>query len=92
MEVNQLLTDIEYDILNAIYFVEPFENILAECNAAPNVVADVLKQLIHKKYVVAMRFDEEKQEYSRSFIYDSDNMNAYAYLATKEGLLAHNSR
>ena len=51
------LTDIEYDILNAIYFVEPFENILAECNAAPNVVADVLKQLIAKKYVVAMRFD-----------------------------------
>ena len=85
------LTDIEYDILNAIYFVEPFEHILAECTAPPNIVADVLKQLIHKKYVVAMRFDEDKQEYSRSFIYDSDNMNAYAYLATKEGLMAHNS-
>jgi hypothetical protein len=85
------LTDIEYDILNAIYFVEPFDNILAECKAAPNVVADVLKQLIHKKYVVAMRFDEQQQEFVRSFIYDSDNMNAYAYLATKEGLFAHNS-
>ena len=82
------LTDIEYDILNAIYFVEPFENILAECNAAPNV----LKQLIAKKYVVAMRFDEEQQEYLRSFIYDTDNMHAYAYLATKEGLLVHNSK
>ena len=45
------LSDIEYDILNAIYFVEPFENILAECNAAPNVVADVLKQLIAKKFM-----------------------------------------
>ncbi len=86
------LSDIEYDILNAIYFVEPFENILAECSAAPNVVADVLKQLIHKKYVVAMRFDEAQQEYVRSFIYDTDNMYAYAYLATKEGLLAHNSK
>ena len=85
------LTDIEYDILNAIYFVEPFDNILAECKAAPNVVADVLKQLIHKKYVVAMRFDEQQQEFVRSFIYDSDNMNTYAYLATKEGLFAHNS-
>lgn len=86
------LTDIEYDILNAIYFVEPFENILAECSYPPNVVIDVLRQLIDKRYVVAMRFDEETQEYVRSFIYDADNMDAYSYLATKEGLLAHNSR
>ncbi|MBP9187560.1 MAG: hypothetical protein KBE91_10290 [Bacteroidia bacterium] len=90
--IESQLTDIEYDILNAIYFVEPFRHILAECNAAPNIVADVLKQLIHKKYVVAMLFDDEKGEYSRSFIYDSDNMHAYAYLATKEGLMAHNSK
>lgn len=86
------LTDIEYDILNAIYFVEPFENILAECRQPVGVVTDVLRQLIDKKYVVAMRFDDATQEYVRSFIYDADNMNAYSYLATKEGLMAHNSR
>lgn len=87
-----LLNEIEFDILNAIYFVEPFENILAECKQPATIVADVLKQLIDKKYVVAMQFDEEKQEYVRSFIYDSDNMHAYSYLATKEGLLAHTTR
>lgn len=90
--MNPSLSDIEYDILNAIYFVEPFENILAECPYPPNVVADVLKQLIARKWVAAMRFDPDKQEYIRSFIYDSDDMRAYAYLATKEGLLAHNSK
>ncbi|MCZ2140980.1 MAG: hypothetical protein LC096_06260 [Bacteroidia bacterium] len=88
--MNEKLSDIEYEILDAIYFVEPFDKILSECNAPANIVADVLKQLIHKKYVVAMRFDEVEQEYVRSFIYDTDNMHAYAYLATKEGLLAHN--
>lgn len=90
--MEQQLSEIEYEILDAIYFVEPFENILAECSAPANIVADVLKQLIHKKYVVAMRYDEAKEDYVRSFIYDSDNMNAYSYLATKEGLLAHNSK
>jgi hypothetical protein len=85
------LTDIEYDILNAIYFVEPFRTITAECKAPEKVVADVLKQLIDKKYVSPMQFDENKQEYIRTFFYDSDDMNAYHYLATKEGLLAHNS-
>ena len=86
------LNELEWDILNAIYFVEPFQNILDECKASEPIVADALKQLIHKKYVVAMRFDEETQEYIRSFIYDTDNMHAYCYLATKEGLIAHTSK
>lgn len=86
------LSDIEYDILNAIYFVEPFQNILDECNAPEKIVADVLKQLIAKKLVSPMQFDEEKQEYVRTYFYDSDDMRAYHYLATKEGLMIHNSR
>lgn len=88
--MSEQLSDIEYDILDAVYFVEPFGNILAECPYPANVVADVLKQLIAKKFVVAMRYDEQSGEYLRSFIYDTDNMHAYSYLATKEGLLAHN--
>lgn len=90
--MNTQLNDVEYDILNAIYFVESFDHILEECKEKPAVVADVLKQLIHKKYVVPMKWDDEKTEYVRSFIYDTDDMRAYFYLATKEGLLAHNSR
>jgi hypothetical protein len=86
------LDDIEFEILNCLYFVEPFEKILEEVDFPANVVADVLKTLIHKKMVVAMFWDDKIQDYKRSFIYDSDNMNSYSYLATKEGLLAHNSR
>ncbi|MES2778714.1 MAG: hypothetical protein V4651_02350 [Bacteroidota bacterium] len=86
------LSDIEYDILNAIYFVEPFQNILDECRAPEKIVADVLKQLIAKKYVSPMQFDAEKQEFIRTYFYDSDDMRAYHYLATKDGLLAHNTR
>jgi hypothetical protein len=86
------LDDVEYEILNCLYFVEPFEKLLEELNFPSNIIADVLKTLIQKKLVVAMKWDEQTQDYKRSFIYDSDNMHAYSYLATKEGLLAHNSR
>lgn len=86
------LSDIEWEILNAIYFVEPFENILAEVNATKAIVADCLKQLIHRKYVVALVWDDEKLDYVKTYMYDSDNMYNYHYLATKDGLLAHNSR
>lgn len=90
--MNDPLSDIEYDILNAIYFVEPFQNILDECKAPEKIVADVLKQLIAKKYVSPMQFDEAKQEFVRTYFYDSDDMRAYHYLATKEGLMIHNSK
>jgi hypothetical protein len=86
------LSDIEYDILNAIYFVEPFDTIKSECKAPEAIIADVLKQLIDKKYVTPMEFDEAKQVYIRTYFYDSDNMRAYFYLATKDGLMAHNTR
>lgn len=90
--MNHELDDIAFDILNCIYFVEPFSKIIDEVNYPANIVADVLKSLIQKRLVAAMLWDENLQEYKRSFIYDSDNMNAYSYLATKEGLLAHNSK
>ncbi|MDP3930295.1 MAG: hypothetical protein Q8R57_14840 [Bacteroidota bacterium] len=86
------LDEVEFEVLNVLYFVEPFEKILEEVPYAPNIVADVLKTLIHKKLVVAMKWDDVVQDYKRSFIYDSDNMHAYSYLATKEGLMAHNGQ
>ncbi|MFN4082796.1 MAG: hypothetical protein ACK4K9_04130 [Bacteroidia bacterium] len=86
------LSEIEWEILNAIYFVEPFEHIVQEVNAPVPVIADCLKQLIHKRFVVALEWNEEKQDYIKTFMYDTDNMCSYRYLATKEGLLAHNSR
>ena len=83
---------IEYEILNCLYFVEPFDKITEELSYPPTVVRDVLRNLIHKKLVVAMLWVEEIQDYKKSFIYVSDNMFAYSYLITKDGLLAHNSR
>lgn len=90
--MNPELSDIEYEVLNALYFVEPFQHILEECNAPAPIVGDVLKQLIHRKFVVPMKWDEMNQDYVRSFIYDSDDMDAYHYLATKEGLMAHHNQ
>ncbi|GAB1449612.1 MAG: hypothetical protein LCH37_12060 [Bacteroidetes bacterium] len=90
--MNTDLSELEWDILNCLYFVEPFSTLLEETGYPAPIVADGLKTLIHRKMVVPMRFDETKQEYLRTFYYDADNMDAYSYLATKEGLMAHNSR
>jgi hypothetical protein len=86
------LTDVEFDILNAVYFIEPFEKILEEVNYPEKIVGDSLKFLITHKYISAMKWDAKRKEYVRTFFYDSDNMRAFRYLITKDGLLAHNTR
>jgi len=87
------LTDVEYDILNVLYFVEPFEKILEEVNNIPeNIVRDGLRFLIAHRMVAPMKWDAKKKDYTRSNIYDGDDMRAYRYLITREGLVAHNGR
>jgi hypothetical protein len=85
------LNEVEYDILNAVYFVEHFDNIVAECKADRNVVADTLKSMIHKRWITPMKFDEKTKEYIGTHMYDSDNMGDYHYVATRLGLNVHNS-
>jgi len=86
------LTEIEYDILNTVYFVETYDKILEEVNYPANIVADSVKFLIRMKYISPMRLDPKTKDYVRSFMYDSDNMRAYRYIITREGLEAHNTR
>ena len=86
------LTELEYSVLGAVYFVEPYDHILEECDASEKIVRDALRALIQRRYITAMKFDETAGEYVRSFIYDADDMRAFRYMATKDGLMAHNSR
>ncbi|MDX2062190.1 MAG: hypothetical protein SFY70_03960 [Bacteroidia bacterium] len=86
------LSDLEFRILDSLYFVEPFENILAEVGAPENVVAAELRNLIARRWVQAMRFDPTANDYVSSAIFDTHDLRAYRYLATKEGLLVHSGR
>lgn len=88
--MDEELSDIAQDILNSLYFVEPFDKIVEECKADRNIVGAELKELIAKRLVTPMRFDEERSEFVRSYIYDADDLSAFHYLATKDGLMAHN--
>lgn len=86
------LNDLQFKILDSLYFVEPFDNILEEAGAPEAYVADELKTLIDKGLVQPMEYDEKASDYVKSIFYDSDNMRAYHYLATTKGLMVHNGR
>ncbi|MDX1906266.1 MAG: hypothetical protein SF053_04470 [Bacteroidia bacterium] len=84
------LNEIQFQILDAVYFVEPLANILEETDAPATVVLSELRGLIHRGWVQVMQFDPDRADFVRTAIWDTDNMHAYRYLATKEGLLRHN--
>ncbi|RMG72864.1 MAG: hypothetical protein D6722_04590 [Bacteroidetes bacterium] len=84
------LTDLQFQILDSIYFVESFVHIVEEAEAPVPVVIDELRTMIDRGWVQVMQFDEAKGDYVRTAIYDTDQMDQYHYLATKAGLLRHN--
>ncbi len=90
MSEDQSLNEVQFDILDAIYFVEPLEHILEETEASRPVVIDELRTMIDRGWVQVMVHDEAKGDYVRTGIFDSDNMEEFYFLATKEGLLRHN--
>jgi len=84
------LSEVQFDILDALYFVESYDHILEDAPYPETVVRAEMHTLIDRGWVQVMRLDEEKGDYLRTAIYDLDNMRDFYYLATKEGLLKHN--
>ena len=88
--MGELLNDLQFDILDALYFVEPFANILEEVNASRPILIDELRTMIDRGWIQVMEFDKEQGDYYRSTIFDTDRLESYFFLATKKGLLKHN--
>ena len=82
------MTDQEFDVLDELYFVQPFEYLISEVELDTYEIKEALKGLLDKKYIKCFESVDEEV-----FEQDLDFENKYAeyyYLATKAGLLAHN--
>lgn len=82
------MTDQEFDVLDELYFVQPFDFLISEVELEANEIKVALEGLLEKKYIKCFKSVDEEV-----FEQDLDFENKYAkyyYLATKAGLLAHN--
>lgn len=87
------MDDLEFEILDSLYFVEPFETIVKEVSEKRvGVIMECLRKLIKKRWIQVMMFSEEKQEFQSTPFFDFDRIEEFQFLATKEGLTAHNSK
>jgi hypothetical protein len=88
--MNEPLNDLQFQILDSLYFVESFAHILEEAEAPVSFVVDELRTLIDRDWIQVMVFSERAGDYVRTPIFDTDHLSDYHFLATKNGLLKHN--
>jgi len=84
------MSDLEFDVLDELYFVQPFDALLELTSLEDNVLKTVLKKLLSKQWIKCLKsatHDIPVEEVD----FDKDFRSMY-FLATKSGLLAHNSQ
>jgi len=83
------MTDEEFDVLDELYFVISFEELKEATMMPPDKLVNVLLSIYEKGWVKVMEtVDDELPESQIDLI---NRASDYIFLATKSGLLAHNS-
>jgi hypothetical protein len=84
------MTDPEFDIMDELYFISPFEELMKNLSMKESDLVNGLHALIQKGWVKCLEKETDNE------LDVTDNFKAefkkYNYLATKAGLLAHNSK
>ncbi len=83
------MEDIFYDILEELYFIQTFDGIAEKLNLESNVLQRYLWKMYDSGLVKTMvNFDEEVEQNEEEF---EQNFKKYHYIASKKGLMWHNS-
>ncbi|MFN8415394.1 MAG: transporter [Cytophagaceae bacterium] len=84
------MSDLEFDILDQLYFVIGLEELSKEMQMSSEDLWPSLRNMIEKEWVKVMLYQsDEEVELSKV---STASLNQYVFLATKKGLLAHNSK
>ncbi|AMM52457.1 hypothetical protein TH61_16435 [Rufibacter sp. DG15C] len=84
------MTDQEFDIIDELYFVTPFLDLQEKVGLPEDELTKSLVDLISKGYVKCL-FPDQDTEVPFEAEHFQSSYTAYFFLATKSGLLAHNT-
>lgn len=83
------MTDLEYDILDEMYFIITYNQLLENLNWEKPELNSQIKNLLDKKWVKA--YENVGMNEIHQDISENEYCN-YLYLASKTGLMAHNCK
>ncbi|HYV92266.1 MAG TPA: hypothetical protein VE978_10800 [Chitinophagales bacterium] len=84
------LTDLEYRMLDELYFVSSFQNVLDNLIEERSHVIDALKNLLENNLVTQVKMESGREE--KLEVPDFAILEESYFVASKKGLLLHNSR
>ncbi|QHL86648.1 hypothetical protein GU926_04010 [Nibribacter ruber] len=84
------MTDSEFDLLDELYFVTPYNELRQQINLPEQEFEQTLLQLIGNGYVKVL-FPDQDTEVPFEAEHFAAYREQYYLLATKAGLLAHNT-
>lgn len=84
------MSDLEFDVLDQLYFVIGLEELSKEMEMDEVELWNVLRGMIKKEWVKVMK-NQSDEEVDWTQI-SEEALHPYVFLATKKGLLAHNSK
>ena len=84
------MSDQEFDVLDELYFVQSFDEVRELTGMDNESLKEVLQELLSKGWIRCMESRDGVVDGRRTDF--QKNYRQYFYLATKPGLLAHNSR
>ena len=85
------MTDQEFDVLDELYFVISFQDLMRNLSWPAEAVLPVLKELVSKELVKCI--DPQSEEEVELSLSELDKQyHKILFLATKKGLMEHNSR
>jgi hypothetical protein len=85
------MNEIEFDIIDELYFVTAFSELNRVLDMPDPVLGRYLQLLVERGYVKCF-FPDADTEIAYEEAAFAQNYRQYYYLATKAGLVAHNSR
>jgi DNA-binding Lrp family transcriptional regulator len=84
------MTDIEFDVIDELYFVTPFDTLADQVAIPEQELKQTLQNLLAKGWIKC--FKTASEELMPAALNFDKEYRQYYFLATKAGLLAHNSK
>jgi len=83
------MTDIEFDVLDNLYFMQSYKYLSDTLDVSDEVLKEILHTLLERGWLRCYSSPTQEIKFESS-VFENDYWN-YQYLASKAGLLAHNS-
>lgn len=86
------MSDFEFDVIDELYFVQGFDHIQKELAVDELNLKNTLWDLLQKEWIKCFPSEANDEVFQPEAQEFANNYKSYYYLATKDGLLLHNSR